>query len=114
MQKVARQLRSGFLCKARSDGWGVFPAIHNFHHDKALPKKIKQVARGFVELRLIKLLPDHECFSPQKCGWGGIKNGETRTATKSPTLPPPLQPEITKNNEPRTTNPEPAMATNHL
>jgi hypothetical protein len=25
---------------------------------------------------LRKLLPDHECFSPQKCGWGGIKNGD--------------------------------------
>jgi hypothetical protein len=21
-------------------------------------------------------VPDHEFFSPQKCGWGGIKNGD--------------------------------------
>jgi len=25
---------------------------------------------------LRKLLPDHECLNPQKCGWGGIQNGD--------------------------------------
>jgi hypothetical protein len=25
---------------------------------------------------LSKLLPDHQCLSPQKCGWGGVKNGD--------------------------------------
>jgi len=25
---------------------------------------------------LSKLLPDHQCLNPQKCGWGGVKNGD--------------------------------------